>query len=159
MGSPDILESKVQTNQPPIHIGSNTSGVDWDGKDPDLQLLVSMGWVDFDYAETMGIKLVEGRSFSKSFSTDTSSAYMVNEELVRRMGFESAVNKRFKMGDEGVIIGVMKDYHFLSLQQSIEPLAIRVTTDRINYLVVRLSVGDIPAKIDFVKSIWNRVSF
>ena len=73
------------------------------------------------------------------------------------MGAKSAVNKRFKMDADGTIIGVMKDFHFLSLQQNIEPLAITVTTKNINYLLIRLTAGNMPAGIDFVKETWNRL--
>jgi putative ABC transport system permease protein len=145
------------TNHPPTHIGSNTSGVDWDGKDPELRVLVSMSSVDFDYVETMKIDLVEGRSFSKSFSTDTASAYLVNEELVKIMGMPSAVNKRFEMDVDGTIIGVMKNFHFQSLRNEIEPLAIRVRPDNVNFMVIRLAAGNIQSGIDFVESSWEKI--
>lgn len=122
--------------------GSNSSGIDWDGKDPDLKLLVSTGSVDFDYAETMGIKLLEGRTFSEQFSTDTSAAFMINEALMKIMGVQSAANKRLKFGNEGVIVGVMKDYHFQSVQNNIEPLAIHINRKRINYMLIRLAAGN-----------------
>lgn len=146
------------TNHSPTHIGSNSSGADWDGKDPNLNVLISFNAVGFDYVETMKIDLVEGRSFSKSFATDTSSAFMVNEELVKIMGVESAVNKRFSfLGKDGSIVGVMKNYHFQSVRENIEPLAIHVNPGNINYMVIRLKAGDIPAEVEYVKSTWERI--
>jgi ABC-type antimicrobial peptide transport system permease subunit len=153
----DLVINVTGTGHTPTHIGSNTGGVDWDGKDPDFKLLVSMNSVDFDYVETMKIDLVEGRSFSKSFSTDTASAYMVNEELVKIMGITSAVNKRFEMDVDGTIIGVMKNFHFQSLRNEIEPLAIRVRPENINYIVIRMASGDIPAAIKQVESSWAQI--
>ena len=146
------------TNHSPTHIGSNSGGADWEGKDPNLNVLISFNAVGFDYVETMKIDLVEGRSFSKSFATDTSSAFMVNEELVRIMGVESAVNKQFSfLGKDGSIVGVMKNYHFQSVRENIEPLAIHVNPANINYIVIRLNAGDIPAEVEYVKSTWQRV--
>jgi ABC-type antimicrobial peptide transport system permease subunit len=153
----DKVLNVTGTNSPPSRIGSNTSGVDWDGKDPNLRLLVSFAAVNFDYTETMKIELVEGRSFSKSFTTDTANAYMINEELVKIMGKKSVVNERFSMGKEGIVIGVMKNYHFQSVSEHIEPLAISVNPSRTNYLVIRLNAGDIPAGIEYVKSTWERI--
>ena len=146
------------TGHSPSHIGSNTSGFDWPGKDPNYSILVSVNAVGYDYPETMEIDMIEGRSFSQQFTTDTANAFMVNEEMVRIMGMESAVNQRLSYGDDdGKIIGVMKNYHFQSVDRKIEPLALYMSPERLNYMVIRLQAGDIPAAIDYVKSSWERV--
>jgi ABC-type antimicrobial peptide transport system permease subunit len=145
------------TNFHPSHIGSNSSGVDWDGKDPNLEVLVSMARVSFDYIETMKIELVEGRSFSKKFTSDTANAYLINEEMARIMGGGSVVNKRFDFSVEGTIVGVMKDFHYQSVREQIEPLAIQCTLENIYYVLIRLSAGNIPEAIEFVESTWKRI--
>lgn len=142
----------------PATIGANSGGADWEGKDPELDVNIGFSWIDFDYIETMKIELVEGRSFSKMFTTDTSGAFLINEELQRIMGVESAVNERFSIwGIDGHIIGVMKDFHFKSLHNEIGPLAVCVNTDVINYAIIRLSSGDISSGIKTVQSIWERI--
>jgi ABC-type antimicrobial peptide transport system permease subunit len=146
------------TGHTPANIGSNTSGFDWPGKDPDYSILISVNPVGFDYVETMKIEVLEGRSFSNQFSSDTADAFMVNEEMVRIMGMESAVNQRLSYGStDGAIIGVMKNYHFQPVNRKIEPLALHVNPNRLNYMVIRLQAGDIPAAIDYVKTTWQRV--
>ncbi len=156
-----LLDKKIVnvtgTHHYPAHIGSNSSGVKWDGKDPDLKVLVSMARVGFDYVETMKIEMVEGRSFSREFSTDTASAFLINEEMARIMGGGSVVEKRFDFDRDGFIIGVMRDYHFQSVDEHIEPLAIRCSLRDINYLLIRLSAGNITAAIDFVEATWKRI--
>ena len=146
------------SNDPPTNIGSNSSGADWDGKDPQLNVLISNSSIDFDFIETMGIKMLAGRSFSKEFATDTSSAFLVNEEVQKIMGSESAVNKRFKFqGQEGTIVGVVKNYHFQSLQNEIEPLVLFARPQNVNFLVIRLQKGDVEERINFVRSTWERI--
>jgi ABC-type antimicrobial peptide transport system permease subunit len=146
------------TGHPPAQIGSNTSGFDWPGKDPNYSILVSVNAVGYDYPETMKIEMVEGRSFSEEFTTDTADAFMGNEEMVRIMAMESAVNRRLSYGDaDGTIIGVMKNFHFQALDRKIEPLAIYMEPERLNYMVMRLRAGHIPAAIEYVKSGWERV--
>jgi putative ABC transport system permease protein len=147
------------TNHTPTQIGSNSSGADWDGKDPDYTVLISFNAVDFDYVETMKIDLVEGRSFAREFATDTATAFLVNEEVVKIMGVESAVNQRFKFMDrDGKIIGVIKNYHFQEVSEKIEPLALFVRPKNINYIVIRLQAGDTQAAVDYVKSTWEMVN-
>ena len=142
----------------PAHFGSNSGGGDWEGKDPEQTVLISQNRVAFDYIETMKIEIAGGRTFSRSFSTDTATAFIINEELQRIMGKESAVNERFDFaGIEGTIVGVMKDYHFQSLHNEIEPLAIWVRPDRINYALIRLAAGNIPQALKSVEEVWNRI--
>ena len=146
------------TQHSPTQIGSNSSGAEWDGKDPEMTVLISQNMVDFDYTETMKMEMAGGRAFSTDFSTDTATAFIINEELQRIMGGESAVNKRFKfMGVDGTIVGVVKNFHFQSARYDIEPLAFLVRPERVNYIVIRLPAGSMDASIDFVKSTWERI--
>ncbi len=139
-------------------IGSNSGGADWDGKDPDLNVLISFNAVDFDYVETMKIEMADGRSPSVAFATDTSTAFVVNEEVVKIMGVESAVGQRFSfVGIDGEIIGVMKNYHFQSVRYDIEPLALIVNPNRINYAVIRLEAGSLEEALAYVETTWERV--
>ncbi len=152
---PDILNVSASMSWP-ASFGSNTGGNDWEGKDPDQTVLVSINSVDFDYVETMKIEMIEGRSFSKSFATDTSSAILINQELKRIMNKESAVNEQLSIwGIDGTIVGVMKDFHFQSMRNQIEPLALLVNTKWINFALVRLSPGNLQKAIQTVEKVWN----
>ncbi|MGA2624188.1 MAG: ABC transporter permease [Bacteroidota bacterium] len=146
------------TLQTPTFMSANGGGVDWDGKDPNFNPMIGYGVVDFDYVETMKIELAEGRSFSKAFATDTSTAVLVNEEVVKLMGVTSAVGKRFAWGSPGTIIGVMKNYHYQPVQFNIEPLAVFVQPRQVNFAVVRLQAGDMSESLDRVRTAWQRVN-
>jgi ABC-type antimicrobial peptide transport system permease subunit len=148
------------THQPPTSIGSNSWGAEWDGKDPNQRILIGMGFVDFDFPETFKIEMAAGRSFSRTTPSDAGRAFMVNEEVPKLMGLEAAaaVGKRFRFsGIDGTIVGVMKNFHYQSVRNSIEPLAVRVAPDQFRFAVVRLQAGAIPASLDAVKSVWQRV--
>jgi len=125
---PRILGVSGATHRP-SSIGSNSSGAEWDGKDPEQVVLIGICSVDYDYIKTVGIKMVEGRGFSKDYATDKTEAFIVNEEVAELMGKESVVGERFSfVGREGKIIGVMKNFHYHSLRNKIEPLAISMGT-------------------------------
>jgi len=142
----------------PAYIGADSGGAEWEGKDPELDIRVCFNVVDFDYVETMKIEMVEGRGFAKTFTSDSSGAFLINEKLLRIMGKESAINERFNFwGIDGTIIGVMKDFNFKSLHSEIEPLAITVNTNSIEYALIRLASGDIPEGIKTVQSAWEKV--
>ena len=108
-------------------------------------------FVDFDYIPLYDIKLAAGRAFNGSYKTDTTQAMILNEAAVKMFGYssaEDAIGKRFKQwGREGKIIGVIKDFHFRSLQQPIKPLSMRIEPDRMQYLSVNLSAADLPVTL------------
>lgn len=71
---------------------------------------------------------------------------------------ESVVGERFSfVGVKGSIIGVMKNFHYQPIRNKIEPLAIHVFPDYINYMLIRISPGSISESLQFVENTWSRV--
>ncbi len=141
----------------PSAIGSNSGGADWEGKDPEQQVLIGFSAVDFDFVETLKIEMKEGRAFSRQYQSDTSSSFLVNEEVAALMGKETVVGERFNfLGVEGQIVGVMKNFHFQSVREKIDPLAI-IVGDRLQYMLIRLAPGDVASSLQAVERIWQRV--
>jgi putative ABC transport system permease protein len=103
--------------------------------------------------------VVAGRSFSREFLTDTTEAMVLNETAVKLFGYASpqeAIGRRFKQwGREGKIIGVVKDFHFRSLQQPIKPLSMRIGGDRSNLVSLKLSSQNIQSTLAAVENQWN----
>lgn len=90
--------------------------------------------IDYDYLQTMGMEIVKGRNFSKSFGTDT-SALLITEKTAGLLGYADPIGKFIYEpsnipGDNSMvpvqIIGVVKDFHFESLRQQIGPLCMRL---------------------------------
>ncbi|MFK7980794.1 MAG: ABC transporter permease [Saprospiraceae bacterium] len=115
--------------------------------------------IDYDYVETFGLEIVAGRDFDLSYGTDHLNSYMINEKGAATLGWESpeaAIGEPiFESGREGVIVGVLKDYHFNSLQQQIQPLLYRVNPGEFGNFIVRINNGDIPETISFVQDKWK----
>ncbi|WP_234573176.1 ABC transporter permease [Rhodohalobacter sp. 614A] len=122
-------------------IGQNWSGtLDWEGKNPDDIFQFQIFGVDYDFVETMGMEVSSGRSFSREFSTD-SSGIIFNETAIRAMGIEDPVGKTVANG-RAQIIGVIKDFHFKSLHDKVEPIYLRMMPDVVKYVVVRIEAGN-----------------
>ncbi len=126
----------------------------------DLQIAnLDLYFVDFDYINQYKIKMVAGRGFSRDFATDTTRAMVLNEAAVKMFGYTSpqqAIGKRFKQwGREGKIVGVMKDFHFRSLQEVIKPLSMRIEPDRSNLVSVNVSATNLPSTIAAVQNKWK----
>ncbi len=142
----------------PTSIGSNSGGSDWDGKDPNFELLISLLTVDYNFAETMGIKMEYGHDFNPAYPGDVKSGFLVNEEVAKVMKKESVIGERFDfIGAKGKIVGVMKDFHFQSLRSKVEPLAILLDPSELSNVLIRIAPGEIPGTIAGIEKAWNKV--
>lgn len=121
---------------------NNTSGLDWEGKNPDDLILFENVRVNYDMIETLGVEFVEGRSFSRDHSTDT-SAIILNEAAIRVMGLTDPVGKTVKLWDQYnlEIIGVVKDFHFQSLHEIVNPLFFLLNEKNTWNVMIRLEGG------------------
>jgi putative ABC transport system permease protein len=139
------------------NIGSKTSNNHWEGKNPDETIYIYRYIVDFDFIETLKMKLVEGRSFSPEFPTDLTKAFVVNQEVLKLMGVESAAGKRLRFwGIDGTIIGVVKNFHFKPLHNIIEPIAMLVFPKYLQYTYIRIHPQDISSTLGFIKKKWEK---
>jgi hypothetical protein len=121
---------------------------------------IKADFVDYGYIEMFEVPLVEGRSFSREYGTDPETAFIVNEEAVRRMGLERpAVGKKFGFwGIEGQIIGVMKDAHFQPLRQRIVPLVFKMYPDWLRRMYVKIRSDDVAATLASLERTWGEMS-
>ena len=150
------IKNATATFQLPSFIRFTSEG-EWEGKDPDYDLPIHVIVADFDYIETLELELAQGRSFSKKFSTDSVN-YILNEQVIRKMGLQSPIGKRFTMwGIEGEIIGVTKDFNFMPLNKAIEPIAIRIFPRFFRYLIVRIKPDEMSNTIAFMENVWNTI--
>jgi ABC-type antimicrobial peptide transport system permease subunit len=160
--NPAIITVSACTN-PPQNIGSNADNISWEGKSPEEHTLVSMCGVDFDYAESMGIKMKAGRTFSKAYSMDiphdTTGTFMINEQLEKLMGTDNAVGKQLKFGTtRGSIIGVMKDFSYQSLRSKIEPLAVWIWPSKyLNFIYFRVKPGNLHETVSSLEKTWEKI--
>ncbi|RJP66957.1 MAG: ABC transporter permease [Ignavibacteriales bacterium] len=115
--------------------------------------------IDYDYLETFGMKIVEGRNFSPDFGSDSSSI-ILNETAVKRMKYSSPLNAEMYTWEEGgkiakyKIIGVVKDFHFESFHQDIGALCLTLGKSYGN-VSFKLSAAAIPEFLSKAKSLWK----
>ena len=122
---PGILAISKMRNSPTV-IEHHTGNLSWPGKDQNLVLSIADGVVGYDFVKTMKLSLVEGRDFSKEFGTD-STGFLLNESAAKKIGFKQALGQTLLFGNRpGKVVGVLKDFHFNSLHQTIEPLVLRL---------------------------------
>ena len=124
-------------------------------EDPEKKTyLLQQAQVSLDYPQALGVQLLEGRFFSREYSTD-SNAVLINEAAVRSLGLKDTVGKNIlqprgpQQFQKLEIIGVMKDFNITSLHKSIDPVCFTVMNrgGGDQYATVRLTGKDVPATI------------
>lgn len=139
------------------YIGWSSGTADWEGKDPNREVLTYNNLVDYDFPETLKIEMVAGRSFSRKFASDTGVSYLINQEMAKRMGVESAVGGRLTYWRKpGKIIGVMKNFNFLPLDRKISPLVLVLDPEKVQNMVIRIQPENISSSLDFIKDTWEK---
>ncbi|MCK5145351.1 ABC transporter permease [bacterium] len=148
------------TSELPTQIARSYNGLDWENRDPVQDVEMGLLSVDHDFIDAMNIKIISGRSFSNQYPTDTGKAYILNEQAVKIMKLESPVGKWFEWKERGQIIGIVKDFHFKSLNECIAPLIIVMDPDRYQYVCVNIqsSERDMSETIQHIESVWKQFS-
>jgi len=115
--------------------------------------------VDIGLIEHLGLEMAAGRPYSADFSSDSSAALVVNEAAARLFGYQNAadmVGRRFyQWGHEGVIIGVVKDFHHESLHKPIEPLTFSFEPTSTTYFVLNISTENVNRTLADLSGIWS----
>jgi putative ABC transport system permease protein len=136
----EMVTSICKTNSPPSDIWSNNSGWEWKGSETnDKTVIFSTIATSYDYIKTMGIKLKEGRDFSREFATD-SMAVMLNEAAVKRMGLKNPVGEIVKWnGSERHVVGIIPNMTLQSPFRVVEPLTVVFAKDWVSFINLRIN--------------------
>ena len=141
-----VVSSICKSNSPPAEIYSNQNGWEWKNSTPEDKgsAIFNIIGTSYDYVKTMGIRLKEGRDFSREFSTD-SSGVILNEAAVKRMGLKNPVGELLKKDGKNLkVIGVIPNVNMESPFRAISPLAIVFKKDWANHLTIRIN-PNVPA--------------
>ncbi|MCX6584765.1 MAG: ABC transporter permease [Candidatus Aminicenantes bacterium] len=157
MSDPNVL-GFCRGTLPILRSESGTENVNWEGKNPNERIMMYPAPIDYGYIELYKMKMAEGRSFSKEFSTDT-SAFILNETAVKATGLKAPVGKRFRIdGRDGLIIGVVKDYHHSSLHGKIMPVVLMLFYEEA-YASIRINPVNVPETIRFLEKAWSKINW
>jgi putative ABC transport system permease protein len=138
---PGVL-SVSRADQSLIHVDNQTNSVIWQGQPADDQQLFRAIRVDYKFIETMGLKLIQGRSFSKDFN-DTSN-FVISRMTAQIMGFADPVGQKMSLwGKKGTIVGVVDDFHSTNVGEAIDPVILFCSPRGTSQVFVRFDQAQI----------------
>ena len=136
--------------------GAMHRGFSWDGQAPNENEMYFLSpTISYDFIETLGIEIKEGRTFSIDYANEESKV-IVNEAAVKMMRLQNPVGKTIQYGSmEKQIIGVVKDFQYGSLHSKMEPV-IFMYAPRRSDIVVRVEAGSERMTIDGLKKVYEK---
>jgi putative ABC transport system permease protein len=136
--------------------GSTEGSFNWENRNPKQLIRFQHAGINDGLIETLGMKIIAGRSFSAKYGAD-SSKMLLNETAIKLMGLRNPVGKIFSLwGKDYQIIGVVKDFNFESLHDPVKPLFFRFQSKNTSRIFIRLSAGKKLETIDQIKAFYKK---
>lgn len=157
-GHPSVLYTATIMGAPgdPAMMGNQNAWAEGMPADENIFLPLYAG--DEEAVATLGLNVVLGQDFSQGVTVgDSSTAVLVNETAVRQFGWEEPIGKRMKIsGRNHTVVGVLEDFHFLSLQNNIGPLAIAYGQN--HYMIaIRIKADGVQSAMEHINKQWKTI--
>jgi ABC-type antimicrobial peptide transport system permease subunit len=154
------IQKVTITSNAPYHRETDygEGDVRWEGQGANQATEMHVMAVDADFLDTFKMKLKSGRFFSKELPTDKKDAFVLNESAVSAMGLRDPIGKRLWVKDhKGIIIGVVKDFHFRSMHRFIEPLAMKIIPQWCDEMCIRINPMDVSGSLGYLEGVWKKL--
>lgn len=147
--NPNVQAVTASTHNP-TNIGSNQGTRRWEGAEDGQHIAPYNTRVHYGYVDLLGLELIEGRDFAEAFMSTGERHILINETMMRQLGWETSVGKWFR-ADTIRVVGVVKDFNFQPFKQAIEPLEIRLDTEQFARVLVKIDPNDLPVTLAFLE--------
>ncbi len=127
--------------------------------DEDIRMNINTMIIDYDFADAYNLEVVQGRNISSQYASDSSQGYLINETAAKQLMLANPLGTRIQAMDGhpiGQIVGVVKDFHYKSLHQAIEPLVLRNDPRNGFTLSIKFNEGPLEAKMAVVEQEWKK---
>ena len=158
---PDIVS--VTGMEDVLGVNHNTRSFVIEGMFDDQPFWYPAFLVRYDFIETFDIEVVEGRAFSRDFPSDTAEAIMINESMVKHLGWtnEEAIGKAIRSDGNERVIGVFSDFNALSLHKPLDNFILdmvqnpRGAAALTRYMAIRVNTDDYENVLGYIQRTWE----
>ena len=145
----------TRANSNIVNLGGQTGDNSWDGKEMGETLMLRTLTVDKDFVTFFKMQILDGAGFTGSVSD--SVHFVLNETAVKAARIKDPVGKKFKLWNKnGTIIGVVKDFHFASMKQTIEPVIFYYQPNEMNRIFIRTNGINADKVIASAEHLWKK---
>jgi putative ABC transport system permease protein len=160
---PGVLDVSGAYTLPGIN-NYETQSVSLKGSTESEYSMIQAVAVDYDYIRTLGLKLLQGRNFSRRFAADSGEAIILNESAVRYLDLQNPIGVEVNIPSEVQgktrtvkVIGVIKDFHIASFQKEIGPLFLYINPKNFYTIGLRIDQAQSPGIVSALNSAWGEI--
>ncbi len=157
--SKQIIEEATLCTSNVLQFGMNSDAYTWEQKDPDKGLLITQESINETYFETLGMKLVAGRTFKSDLKQD-SGKIIINETFAKIINPKSVIGHYVTVkqtGERLEIVGVVKDFLYNNMYNQPSPIMMFADTSNVNFMVVRMNQNKASADVlDEIKNVFKK---
>jgi putative ABC transport system permease protein len=118
-------------------------------------------FIDDVFLKQYHIDLIAGRNFQKNTALDSMKAMLINQAMLKSLGFkkpEDAIGKHFKqLNHTGEIVGVIRDFHNHSFLETVQPLTVRVDSSHLTNITIDITSTDVRSTVNKLESTWRKI--
>lgn len=160
--SPDVVSATI-TSYLPVLSNRRVRSIFPEGSREQKGFIAIQAWrVDHEFIRTFNMNIVQGRDFSREFSTD-SMATIINETAANMLGWDNPIGKRIGVAGSSrsgkyqyfTVVGVVRNFHFDSMREAIMPLALYLQPSS-EFLAVCLRAENVSEQIHSIRELWNK---
>ncbi len=149
-------------NRPP-GAGATGTSVGKEGAAPEERVSMKFLYVEHDFIPALEIELLAGRNFSRQFPSDLEEAFVLNEKAIQDLGWTSpqeALGQRIVWAGQksGIVIGVVKNFHFQPMQVFMQPLVLHLDPSNIATMMARIETQDVQSAVAELRRKWNELT-
>lgn len=139
-------------------ISNSSADADWEGKDPKMSFIIVQAAIDASFIPDFGLAMIPGsRNFTNNGSD--SASFILNQTAITEIGIKNPIGKHLKYHNQnGTIIGVLRDFHFASLREKIQPAIFFYNDSRFSTVFIRTTTEQSPAAILATGRVWKKYS-
>jgi len=139
----------------PVDWGSGSTVIP-EGKDEEDAQRVNAYPVDYDFIETLDMKIVKGRAFSREYND--SSSFIISETMAQHFKWDDPLGKQItRSGNKGKVIGVVKDFHFNHVFMKLAPALLFMRQRNYNFVLIKTASNPDASVLQFIEDTWNKI--
>ena len=164
MEDPDVLNVTASSSRP--FLVRDEVNIRLEGQPENTLFPAAYSMVDYDFFETFDMEIIQGTGFLKNAPEDRTRTCVINESAVRKLGIEYPLAKKVRFDHPGFaeaykeleIIGVVRDFHYRSMHQTIEPFIFRFYRPWHFRVFIKLKPGNVQETLKNIESVYNKFS-
>lgn len=163
--NPNIKKAALHDYLP--HSSTNWTYITWEGAGPEEYMKINVNYIDEYFIPAYEMTILEGRAFTTNMRGWVENAVILNESAVQRIGWDAPIGKRLRYNVDyrsrtwggATVVGILKDYHFLSLHHTIGPIMLRLLPrdNAGNRLSLKISTQDVPGTLAFIEKEYENI--